>query len=345
MTTRHRQTRLIPEGDTLRPGERSIPGTNTTISSSSTGSSVSSSHLPSGGLSLLAHSDRLGPRDYTLALLLDEHRVFTARQITTILFGSPYTCRNRLTVLRHLGFVDRFIPYQPGQAAPVHWVAGPLAARYAALRCEQRPPSPKTLRERQDAIVSTPQLAHLVGANQFFTDLLAHARVHPDARLLRWWPASRAATAFGRRVRPDAYAAWTDQHRAGKHKQVSFFLEHDNNTETLGRLVAKLDAYRRLRAEGGPADPVLFWLPSAAREANLHQRLVGVPLGGVTVATAARDRVTQAGLGPADAVWRIAGNGRHRLPLADLPSAPGPSAGLNPPPPMPEDDPLYLLRS
>src|SRR5256885_9236684 len=103
-----RQTRLIPVGDTPRPGERRVPGPHTTISA----------HQPPGGLSLLAHSDRLGPRDYTLALLLDEHRVLTSAQISAMLFGSPFPCRNRLTVLRRIGFLDRFVPYRPGQVAP-----------------------------------------------------------------------------------------------------------------------------------------------------------------------------------------------------------------------------------
>src|SRR5436309_1525921 len=120
MTTTRRQTRPIPVGDTPRPGERRVPGTNTTISTSFT-THQPPTHRPPGGLSLLAYADRLGPRDYTLALLLDEHRVLTGPQITAILFGSPYTCRNRLHVLRRIGFVDRFIPYRPGVVAPVHW--------------------------------------------------------------------------------------------------------------------------------------------------------------------------------------------------------------------------------
>src|SRR4051812_36017119 len=140
MTTSHRQTRLIPVGDTPRPGERRVIGTNTTISTSFT------VRQPPGGLSLLAYADRLGPRDYTLALLLDEHRVLTSAQITSILFGSPFTCRNRLHTLRRIGFLDRFIPYRPGVVSPVHWVTGPLAARYAALHQGKRPLSPKALR-------------------------------------------------------------------------------------------------------------------------------------------------------------------------------------------------------
>lgn len=156
MTTHQRPTLNIPVGDISRPGERRVPGTKTTISHST--------HQLSGGLSLLAYADRLAPRDYTLALLLDEHRVLTTAQITAILFGSPYTCRNRLHVLRRIGFLDRFVPRRPGIICPIHWIAGPLAARYAALSQDKRPPSPKNLRERQDALVASPQLRHRVGA-------------------------------------------------------------------------------------------------------------------------------------------------------------------------------------
>ena len=329
MTTNRRQTLNIPVGDISRPGERRVPGTNTTISTT---------HQPPSGLSLLAYSDRLGPRDYTLALLLDEHRVLTSAQITAVLFRSPYTCRNRLHALRRIGFLDRFIPYRPGHTQPVHWVAGPLAARYAALVQDNRVPTPKAVREAQDRVVSTRHLAHQVGANQFFIDLLAHARAHPGTRLARWWSAGHSSNAFRGGIHPDGYGIWTDGHR-----QVSFLLEHDTGTETLGTLTAKLAPYRKLRAEGGPGGPILFWLPTAAREANLHQRLAGVNLGEIVVATAARDSAAQAGLGPADPVWRRVGNGRHRLALSDLPSVTGDRVGFNPPPPTAEDDPLRLL--
>src|SRR2546421_7505792 len=100
MTTTRRQTLDIPVGDISRPGERRVPGTNTTISTT---------HHPPSGLSLLAYADRLGPRDYTLALLLDEHPGLTSAQITAVLFGSPYTCRNPLHGLRPTRFPGRFI--------------------------------------------------------------------------------------------------------------------------------------------------------------------------------------------------------------------------------------------
>ena len=288
--------------------------------------------------SLLQVSWRLLPRDYTLALLLDDHRVLTTGQITAALFGSARTCRNRLTVLRRIGFVERFtLPRRPGGQALECWLPGLLAARYAALARDQRPPSPATVRDRQDAVLASPQLTHLLGVNQFFVDLLAHTRAHPHTRLARWWPAAQATAAAGRRIRPDGHGVFVD------HEQtVAFWLEHDTGTETIGRLAGKVEAYRRLRADGGPGYPVLFWLPNPTREANLHRRLTSTPPSGIPVATAVAD---PAGPGPAGPVWRLAGNGRRRLRLAELPYHPGRPGPYHLQPPIEQDDPLRLPRA
>jgi len=323
MTAARRRSRHIPKGDTLRPGETHTPHHVT---------SFSTSYLTH---SLLHLSWRLQPRDLTLALLLDEHRTLTTAQITAVLFSSPRTCRNRLDVLRHLGFIDRVLLNRPGRPLGAHWVPGRLSARYAALSRDERPPTARALWERQDSVMTTDKLGHLVGTNQFFIDLLAHTRTHPGTRLARWWSTRHTAAAHGRRINPDGHGIW----REGD-STVGWYLEHDRGTESHRRLVEKLDPYRALRADGGPHYPVLFWLPTTARESNLHHRLAGVPPG-VTVATAARDAAN--GAGPAGAVWRLAGNGRHRLRLSELPSRPGQPGAYNPGPATPDEDPLRLL--
>lgn len=59
-------------------------------------------------------------------------------------------------------------------------------------------------------------------------------------------------------------------------------------------------------------------LPSARREANLHQRLADVPDLGSVSATSAAELRTAMGASPADQVWQLLGySGRHRL--IDLP--------------------------
>jgi hypothetical protein len=282
----------------------------------------------------IAH--RLQPRDLTLAVLLSEHHLLTTDQITAVLFGSPTTCVHRLRLLRRLTFIDRLIRRQPDRPPQTCWIPGKLSARYAALADGQPAPSTKALRDAQDRILANPQLTHHIGANQFHIDLLAHARRHPGTRLARWWSPRRANAAFGRIIQPDAHGIWT---AAGR--QVGYFLEHDESTEPLTRLVGKVAAYQRLHAQGGPGYPLLFWLGSRRRETNLHYRLADQDTHGVIVATAARDSLD--GHSPAGPVWRLFGNGRHRLPLAELPCQPGRPGSLHPPL-QAADDPLHLLH-
>jgi hypothetical protein len=102
-------------------------------------------------------------------------------------------------------------------------------------------------------------------------------------------------------------------------RAVPFWLEMDLGTEVLARVAGKLTGYAHL----GPrlAYPVLFWLPTITREANLHAHLArtGIP-GGLTIATATDDTPG----GPAGPVWRIVGY-PGRVPLADIPAPPPPS--------------------
>lgn len=325
MSTPPDQTRHIPKGDTSLPGELVKDPAQSRRS-----------HI--NGRSLIRLSWRLQPRDYVLAQLLDEHRVLTTDQIASVLFPSPRTCANRLGTLRRAGFIDSFIPVRTTTLGrPVHWVPGLLSARYVALSRGEAPPTARYLRERQDAMVANTHLAHTVGANQFFIDLLTTTKGRPHTRLARWWGSARTAAALGRRVRPDGHGVWVH----GEH-QVGFFVEHDTGTETLGRLAAKVEPYARLRRDGGPDYPLLFWLPATTRETNLHKRLAAVERSGLTVATAVRDHAHNHG--PAGAVWRVIGNGRRRLTLAELPSRPGEPGPYHPGPATTEQHPLYLLH-
>jgi hypothetical protein len=131
-------------------------------------------------------------------------------------------------------------------------------------------------------------------------------------------------------VRPDGHGIWRD-----RDTTTGFYLEHDTGTEPIRRLVAKLEPYRRLRRDGGAGYPVLFWLPTTARETNLHARLAEVSPPGVPVATAARDAAAD----PAQPVWRLAGNGPGRLRLADLPNDPGRPGPYNPGPATADQNP------
>src|SRR5690606_34143862 len=138
---------------------------------------------------------------------------------------------------------------------------------------------------RQDtatAIAVSPRLTHQIGVNEFFVCLHAHSR-RQGGTVEQWWSEHRCAAMWGDLARPDAFGRWT-QHRAdGTTATLDFFLEHDTGTETLARVTAKLGRYADLAEATGTTTPVLFWLPSPKREANLR-RLLDTPE--IPVATA-----------------------------------------------------------
>jgi hypothetical protein len=328
------KTRHPSQGDTSKRGSTvaAVPP--------AAGSTRSARPAPT---TLIDISHRLQPRDYTIATLLDEHTTLTTDQITAALFSTITTCQHRLHQLRGMRFVDRFLRNRPGQPNPACWVPGMLSTRYAALARGEHPPNTRQLQDRQDRIYASPTLLHLLAVNDFFVALLSHARRHPNARLRRWWSERGTAAAFGQRIHPDGHGVWADG-----DTETGFFLEMDRGTEPVGRLVEKLAAQARLREAGGPAYPVLFVLPTRAREQHLHRRLADRPEPTLVVATTSPEAAGDPGRlrsphGPAGPVWRVAGNGRHRLRLADLPGEHGEPGPLNPAAPQPHDDPLRLL--
>ncbi|GAA3782729.1 hypothetical protein GCM10022225_83780 [Plantactinospora mayteni] len=288
---------------------------------------------PTSAHSLIDISHRLRSRDYTIASLLDEHSTLTTEHLTSILFTNPTTCRHRLQLLRRLGFIDRFIRNRPG-LNPMCWLPGLLSARYTALARGDSPPSIKAVRERQDRVYSSATLDHLLAVNDVFVSLLVHARRRRGTALTRWWSERTTAAAFGHRIKPDGHGVWTDG-----NQETGFFLELDRGTEPIRRLVDKLASHRKLRAEGGPQYPILFVLPSRLREQNLHRKLADRPEPTLIVATTC----PESGPERAGPVWRLAGNGRHRLTLADLPSSHGQPGPLTPGPTHPDDHPLRLI--
>ncbi|GIM87074.1 hypothetical protein Sar04_38100 [Salinispora arenicola] len=252
---------------------------------------------------------RLTPRDRHLLDLLNQHKTLTTDQLVDLAFGSLGRARNRLNTLLGRDILDRFRHYQRPGSQAWRWTLGPVGAALVAAGRGDPLPRPATVRDATTRLAMSPTLPHLLAVNGFFVALTAHARTDPTTRLDRWWNEARCREEVGTVVRPDGHGVWNVGGR------VLFWLEVDLGTETLSRVAGKLTGYAALPPSR--AYPVLFWLPTAAREANLHAHLArtGIP-DGLTVATAADDHAADTG-GPAGAVWRVVGE-PGRVSLADL---------------------------
>jgi hypothetical protein len=274
---------------------------------------------PTDPLSDLRH---LTSRDRTLLGWLAEHYVLTTEQITAGLFPSQRVAQKRLALLHRIDAVARF---RFADTHPTHPSArlAPLSYRYTLGRLgmllhpdayadpdNPAARSPRSDLERRGRIARSPQLNHLLGVNQFFIDLHAHARTHSGTRLARWWSEQHATAVYSTaaRVQPDGHGIWEAADR-----RVGFFLEHDNATEDLPRVIGKLKAYETLATSlRGPRYSVLLWVPDRVRETNLLRALTGVSTA-MPVATAVHNH------DPAGPRWALPGDAGPRLHLHELP--------------------------
>ncbi|MEV0811354.1 replication-relaxation family protein [Micromonospora sp. NPDC050200] len=258
---------------------------------------------------------RLTLRDRQLLGWLAEHYLLSTDQIAQALFPSRRAALLRLATLHSIDAVTRFVDVTTGTGQYLY-ALGPLGAvvHPTAYTDPDRPTArpPRSSIERTERIVGSSKLRHLLGVNQLFVDLHAYTRTDPHAELLRWWSEQHATAAFAAAdIRPDAHGVWSVGDRT-----VGFFLEHDNNTENLGRVLRKLRAYERL-AEFGPRYPVLLRVRSRRRETNLLRALAGLPAA-MPVATGVHDEH------PAGPAWTLTTNPGPRRWLHELPSDHGP---------------------
>jgi Replication-relaxation len=284
----------------------------------------------------------LTARDLVLLGWLADHGVLTTGQIAAALFPSVNFAQRRLRALLGMRLVDRFRPQRPeGGSYPYYWLLAQLGTDVIASQRGDPVPRRNEARQRRWHLTSRVNLAHLWGVNEYFTQLAAYARTHPDAELRRWWSAARCqqagafthhlrsggrvdgqALAYRPRVRPDGHGIFTV-----RNATTAFLLEYDTGTEPLGRLVDKIDGYRDLARVTGHRWPVLFWLPSPARERHLHDALTDARTG-YPVATAVHGhpgRAPTAGMpdgpvrdGPAGPVWWLHRHTGSVLSLAEL---------------------------
>jgi hypothetical protein len=270
---------------------------------------------------------RLTDRDHTLLGWLADHGVLTTFQIAHALYPSLDFAQRRLRTLCDLGLLARFRPFRAeGGTHPYHYVLDQLGVDIVAAHRGADLPRRDHARQRRWHLTTRANLPHLLGVNQFFTDLAGHARTHPDTALSRWWPAARCQQTgafaepdddiqikvYTARIRPDGHGIWTEHHAT-----VPFFVEFDTGTEPLGTLTDKITNYERLATVTRRIWPVLFSLHATARERHLHQRLANDDIR-YPIATTTRDTTTHGPADPAEAVWWLHRHPGTRRRLADL---------------------------
>ncbi|MGC5054665.1 replication-relaxation family protein [Micromonospora sp. DT48] len=271
----------------------------------------------------LAVFGRIVPRDHALLALLAEHYLLSTDQITNAFFDNRRTAQRRLTILHRLDVLHRFgRSSHTGRYGPLLYTLGPVGLQLHPTAYHDPTGSggkpPRSSLERAKRIAASGQVNHLLGVNQFFTDLIATARRTGGAQLSRWWSEQHATTVYAQAgIRPDGHGVWTVGDTS-----TGFFLEHDNDTENLARVVAKLRGYERLTTFG-PRYPVLFWVPSPRREASLLGVLAGLRTAS-PIATAVH------GPDPAGRVWTLVSDPTHRRHLHELPCDHGPDTVTNP---------------
>ena len=292
-----------------------MPTTNSNSSSGSRPVPDSRSGRSPSRLGRLERLRRFTPRDHQLLRWLAEHYILSTDQIGAALFPSRRSARLRLAVLQQLEAVSRFVDTTTGDRQYLYTLGSLGAVVYPTQfndpnRAGAR--APRTAIERTERIIGSRRLAHLLGTNQLFIDLVAHSRTHAGVRLARWWSEQHATAVFARAgVQPDGHGVWV----AGG-AEVGFFLEHDNGTEALGTVLKKLRGYAQLAAYG-PRYPVLLRVPGRRRERHLLDALSGVPTA-MPVATGIH------GEHPAGPCWTLASDPGPRRWLHELPSDHGP---------------------
>jgi len=232
----------------------------------------------------------LTDRDHLICTFVWEHSVLTTDQIAEACFDTLARAQVRLQRLHQLGLVDRFRPYRSAGSAPFHYVLGsagpqswPPNGAWRSLRSATGLSGPAVGDE------PTPRPSHR--GQRFFTALMGTARRSGGTALLaEWWSERRCSKAMGGLVRPDGYGVWR---RGGRRSSSAGARPRDRaGPQACGQT-------RRVRGprgcHRGPA-LVLFWFPSARREAEARRTLGATP---VPVATAAAEMGRPAD----DAIW------------------------------------------
>ena len=207
---------------------------------SRSGSASSRVPPPSGRPDPLAVYRRIVDRDRELLSRLAEHYLLSTPQIAAAFFTGLRTAQRRLTILHRLGVVHRFARAGPRNGAvPYLYALGPVGLRLCPNAYHDpdgvHTRAPRSSLERARRIADSHKLAHLLGVNQFFIDLLATSGAAAvtaggRCRLERWWSEQHATAVYAQAgIHLDGHGIW---HAHGR--TVGFFLEYDTGTEFSG---------------------------------------------------------------------------------------------------------------
>ncbi|MEV6363158.1 replication-relaxation family protein [Nocardia asteroides] len=295
-------------------------------------------------------------RDRWILRMLHEHRVLTTNQLTALAFPTPAIALRRLTLLHRYGVLDRFRPLRTRGSAPMHWVLAPAGAGVLAAEAGITVRELGYNHQRALAVSHSLHLTHTLGVAEWFTTLIAyptHDQRGEPSQVLAWWSQTRCERLWGDLAHPDAFGRYTHAETT-----LDFFLEYDlDTTRGLSKVAAKLNGFAELARATGTVTPVLFWVPTLAREtrtrAALRRTLEQLPdPEAVPVATAAAELVSPGPeASPAEQVWLPLGTDTERKRLHQLavrprrtppaeeielePTALGGIIALAPPPPQP----------
>lgn len=201
-------------------------------------------------------------RDLELLELVHEHRVFTTGQLEALFFTAPQLARRLLILYRHAALL-RSRPWTPTGSAPWHGSSAPPAPPFSLPATASRSPTSATTPVQQSGSACSRSSATSSAST---SSSPASVPVPATVRMRGWWRGGQRNAAYGRgATRPDAYGRWRED-----GLEVDFFLEHDTGTEPLTKVAAKLAGYATLAEATGVSTPVLFRLPSTARETNLR---------------------------------------------------------------------------
>ncbi|MCA1839900.1 MAG: replication-relaxation family protein [Actinobacteria bacterium] len=221
-------------------------------------------------------------RDRRIFNDLQEHKVLTTHHLANLHFDSERRAIRRLLKLHRSEAIRRFRPKVQTGSLPHHYVLSEIGARILAA---ERGVDLKELPFRKDQdlrAANSPQLAHLLDINTFFTKLAWACRQSADHVLSEWMSEDRARKQWGDFVLPDGIGRLQSSSR-----DRTFFLELDRATERPWRLERKLAPYKKLSPLPEAPDLLLFCFPDSHREISARSALYAC---GIPVATATLDR-------------------------------------------------------